>query len=288
MSERKIVLNEDSCKNIKKEKDYDKNRVKKNAKGSYNVAEKPRRYKHVKKGIPEEDTKMGGGFYGVREGDGRYKPPEGASKKGEDSTTPIDSTRYLETSQGIKSYSQLYEILAVGVAKKIEEIIASLPEEIVITPEWICRIHKDIAGSLFPDWAGRFRDVDVHVGQHTPPPFYEVPVNMRFYCDDLSIRLSIIKEKKGIKEIAELFAWIDWRFQWIHPFKDFNGRVGRILLSAILFKLKLPPARTASIEPDERDRYLKALHSADSGDLALLTKIWTERLMEAVEEGNEE
>ena len=86
--------------------------------------------------------------------------------------------------------------------------------------------------------------------------------------------------------MAELLAWADWRFQWIHPFKDFNGRVGRILLTAILFKLRLPPAETAAVEPKEREEYLKALRSADRGDISALTEIWLNRLLKAIE--NEE
>jgi len=46
---------------------------------------------------------------------------------------------------------------------------------------------------------------------------------------------------RGAESIAELLAWADWRFQWIHPFKDFNGRVGLILLIALAYKFALPP-----------------------------------------------
>ncbi|MEK7196249.1 MAG: Fic family protein, partial [Nitrospirota bacterium] len=196
----------------------------------------------------------------------------------EDSTRPLDSTRYFETSQGIKTYSEVAEILAVSVAKTIEALIDKNPADINITPEWICKLHNDIAGSLFPAWAGRLRSVNVVVGTHTPPPYFEVPVYVRQYCNDLATRLSFAEEEKSIEKIAETLAFADWRFQWIHPFRDFNGRVGRILLSAILFSLKLPPAETASIEPKEKERYLKALAAADTGDLSMLIEIWVERL----------
>ncbi len=106
---------------------------------------------------------------------------------------------------------------------------------------------------------------------------------MRQYCDDLSARLSNVEKTKDIEKMAELLAWAGWRFQWIHPFKDFNGRVGRIILTALLFKLRLPPAETAAIEPKEREEYLKALHLADKGDLSLLIQIWLNRLLKAVE-----
>lgn len=276
----KVAFGKSSCQNTAKEKGHDKGGSKKVKTESDKVAGKPRGYKLPAEGISGEGAWVGGGFHGVREGTGRYKPSEGASQEGEDSTKPVDSTRYFETTKGVKTYSEVYEDLAVAVARKIEEIIASDPDEIDITSEWICKIHKDIAGPLFQDWAGRFRDVNVQVGPHAPPPYYEVPVFVRLYCDDMKIKLS--HAEKDVKEIAELLAWADWRFQWIHPFKDFNGRIGRILLSAILFKLKLPPAKTISVDPSERKRYLNALRSADSGDIWQLAQIWMERLLEAV------
>lgn len=277
-----VVFGKDSCKNMGKEKGHDKERDDKHSEGPCKVAGKARGYKQSEESVSEKDSKMGRGLHGVREGTGGYKPSKGTPEKGEDSTRPVDSTRYLETSAGVKSYSEIHEILAVAVARKIAEIISSAPKNINITPELICRLHKDVAGSLFPEWAGRFRDVNVRVGSHAPPQFYEVPVYVRLYCDDLAIRFSHIIKEKDAGEIAGLLAWADWRFQWIHPFKDFNGRVGRILLSAVLFKLKLPPTETASVEPDERRRYLDALHSADSGDMTPLIQIWMERISVAV------
>ena len=147
-----------------------------------------------------------------------------------------------------------------------------------------CKLHNNVAGSLFPEWAGRFRDVNVTVGTHTPPLYYEVPVYVRLYCEDLKARLSFALKEKNIKKISEALAYADWRFQWIHPFRDFNGRVGRILLTAVLFALKLPPAETASVEPEEKERYLKALQAADAGDISMLAGIWIERLSKAFRE----
>jgi Fic family protein len=184
----------------------------------------------------------------------------------------------------MKTYSEVSEILAVAVTKTIEDVIDKNPEDILVTPEWLCKLHSDIAGSLFPDWAGRFRDVNVEVGGHEPPPFYEVPIHVRMYCEDLTARLSFSLKRKDIEKISETLAFADWRFQWIHPFRDFNGRVGRILLTAVLFKLRLPPAETASVEPEEKEKYLQALRTADAGDMSSLTAIWIARLSRAFKE----
>jgi len=104
------------------------------------------------------------------------------------------------------------------------------------------------------------------------------------YCDDLTARLSFALKEKDIEKISETLAYADWRFQWIHPFRDFNGRIGRIILTAVLFKLKLPPAETASVEPEEKEKYLNALQAADKGDISMLAGIWIERLSNAFRE----
>lgn len=279
-----IALNSDKWQNKDEVNTDDKNRDKKSPARAPRVAAKPCRYKPTEESVSREGSGLGGKVYGVREGTGEYGSSKGTPQEREDSTRPIDSTRYLETAQGIKAYSEVAEILAVSVAKTIETIINGTPEEIFITPEWICEIHNDIAGSLFTDWAGRLRDVNVQVGTHIPPPYYEVPVHMRLYCEDLAARLVSVRGRTDIEKISETLAYADWRFQWIHPFKDFNGRVGRILLSAMLFMLKLPPVETVSVDSEGEKLYLKALHTADEGDLSLLTEIWVKRLLNAFEE----
>ena len=106
---------------------------------------------------------------------------------------------------------------------------------------------------------------------------------MRLFCEDLAERLRHIAPRESeIGALAELLAWTDWRFQWIHPFKDFNGRIGRVLLAALLYKLALPHVVTAPLEADTRSQYLQALHAADEGDFRALTDVWVSRITEAL------
>lgn len=88
-----------------------------------------------------------------------------------------------------------------------------------------------------------------------------------------------LRHLRGAETIAELLAWTDWRFQWIHPFKDFNGKVGRILLIALAYKLALPPIDPASDESG-KEVYFGALRAADVGNLVPLTDLWLNRLLQ--------
>ncbi|MDN5941463.1 MAG: Fic family protein [Nitrospira sp.] len=179
--------------------------------------------------------------------------------------------------ESCSSAPELSERLAVPLVAIYDEILQESPKQLVINSEWLCIRHKRLAGHLFPDWAGRFRDVNVQVGSHTPPPYYEVPIHMRQFCDDLSARLLHLNQE-SVANCAELLAWADGRFQWIHPFKDFNGRIGRALLAALLYKLALPHVETAPLEPSARRQYLEALNAADDSNLGPLTELWAHRI----------
>jgi Fic family protein len=175
------------------------------------------------------------------------------------------------------------ERLAVALVGVLDGILQSRSEGIGVTPDWLCGCHRALAAALFPEWAGRYRDVNVRVGTHTPPPFNEVPVLTRLFCDDLAERLRHVgPQEEDPDRLAELLAWADWRFQWIHPFRDFNGRIGRVLLAVILYTLALPHVQTASVAPADRRQYLAALRAADGGDLRPLTRFWIDRLAEAL------
>ncbi len=195
------------------------------------------------------------------------------------SATRIGAPRTFDTAERSLPYTEVSERLAFSLAWILDGILQTTPDQITITVEWMCLRHQELAGRLFPAWAGRLRDVNVQVGAHTPPPFYEVPALLRLFCDDLAERLRHVRprETRGT-ELVDLLAWADWRFQWIHPFKDFNGRIGRVVLAALLYKLALPHVETAPLEADTRRQYLEALHAADDGNLGPLTNIWLQRI----------
>lgn len=191
-----------------------------------------------------------------------------------ESTRPLAATRELATAAGSLPYQVVAECLAVNIVHCLDALLEEPSENIRITPEWICNIHRRIAGDLFPEWAGRFRTSDVQVGTHMPPPSHEVAIQIKNFCLDLEERLLHLR---GAESFSALLAWADWRFQWIHPFKDFNGRVGRILLVALTYKLALPPIDPASDESGKTD-YFGALRAADGGDAGPLIELWLKRL----------
>ena len=66
-------------------------------------------------------------------------------------------------------------------------------------------------------------------------------------------------------------AWLHHRFTQIHPYQDGNGRVARALSTLMLLRTKLLPL---VIDRDLRIEYIKALETADDGDLSSLASLF--------------
>ncbi len=201
-----------------------------------------------------------------------------------DTTPPGGATRFIQTTRGLLSYSQLAPLLAERVLR-VEAAIAfggyAIQE---LGGDLILRIHSEIAGDLVPEWAGRWRDAEVRVGEHHPPPPYRVPLLMRDYTEDLRMRLENASGKMD-ELLLELLAFAEGRLLSIHPFNDFNGRVARLFLRELLRRLDLPPVDLAPTDDAGRSNYFAALRAGDGNDWRPLMITWEQRF-ERFDEAN--
>ena len=195
----------------------------------------------------------------------------------EDSTQPPHATRFIETTRGVLSYSQLAPLLAERVLKVQQDIEEELFASRPLDESLLLDFHRSICGDLTPNWAGRFRDAEVRVGEHNPPPPYRVPQLMRDYFADVNARQAALRDSTD-PLLLELLAFAEGRLLSIHPFPDFNGRVARLFLAELLRRLELPDVELAPTEQPSRLRYLQALRAADRLDWQPLIQVWKERL----------
>ena len=110
--------------------------------------------------------------------------------------------------------------------------------------------------------AGSFRTVNVGVGSsegvsHVAPPYGVVPDLMR----DLFGWLKDSDEHILIKSCV-----FHYEFEFIHPFSDGNGRIGRLWQSVILYHWRevFNMIPTESIIRDHQERYYKVLEESGS------------------------
>ena len=88
---------------------------------------------------------------------------------GKDSS-PDRNTRFVESSRGILTYTQLAPLIAERVLACEEALVAGAFDDCPLDERLLVQFHRLICADLFPEWAGRWRCVDVRVGNRCPPP----------------------------------------------------------------------------------------------------------------------
>ncbi len=127
--------------------------------------------------------------------------------------------------------------------------------ELALGPVWGVASHPNALPSEGP---GSFqqRDIEPFPGGMVPPSWVEVQAAITDWTRSLS------SVRPSANAVASLVAAHD-AFARIHPFFDGNGRTGRLLLNLLLVRSGYPPA---VIYTRDRNRYLRALSRADTGD----------------------
>lgn len=154
----------------------------------------------------------------------------------------------------------------------------------IVGPVWR---HFPPAGQDVNEGAGSFRrhDIEPFGGGMTPPPWPDVPAQMSDWMGATGeltdyVRGALAGEVEPnvhpIAILAHLHAW----FERIHPFRDGNGRAGRLALNMMLVRLAYPPA---VIYKKDRARYLGALQRADQGEDLALAELLARTLIHGID-----
>ncbi|MDH4163601.1 MAG: Fic family protein [Nitrospirota bacterium] len=135
-----------------------------------------------------------------------------------------------------------------------------------ITVKDILRLHSIVcADALERDPIGAFRDYQVVIRQHRPPKYQEVPRLVGELVDWLN------SKAKDLPPVMSS-AILHYRFEYIHPFGDGNGRVGRLLATWELYRRNFDTNHIFSIDEvfwEEREKYFGAIRSVQEagGDM---------------------
>ena len=217
-------------------------------------------------------------------GDPAERSPEhglraGAGGHRDDSrdTRPDRATRFVETTLGVLSYTELAPLLGQRVTRLEEAVQAEEFQSRPLDESLIAEFHSRVCGDLTPDWAGKWRAVEVTVGPLTPPAPHHLPMLMRDYVLDIQARWDGAAGE-DIDLTLEFLAFAEGRFLSIHPFRDFNGRTIRVFLTELLRRLDFPLVDLAPEKEEARSHYFSALEAADRRDWHPLIAIWKSRL----------
>ncbi|MEM6350502.1 MAG: Fic family protein [Cyanobacteria bacterium P01_D01_bin.14] len=170
--------------------------------------------------------------------------------------TLTQSETALVLSKGITIGGKtLAEHLEVVGHKEAIDYIETLAQTDTPIGEWeIRQIHSLIVRKLSPPEAGEYRQLDVRAAgtDHVYPPHYLLLELMTAFVQWLAT------PPKGMHPVVYATE-AHYRFVSIHPFRDGNGRTGRLLMNLLLLKAGFP---IVVISNQQRQVYIAALNQA--------------------------
>ena len=152
----------------------------------------------------------------------------------------------------------------------LEHLFQYIADKKTLNEGFILKLHSILMNAIKSD-AGSYRGHGVRImGVSVPTANYlKVPVLMQNLSEEINSRGSDL-----INKIADIHS----RFEQIHPFADGNGRVGRLIMTAMALKNNLAPV---VILQEKRRIYITYLNKAQTkGDLSLFEDFVCEAILE--------
>lgn len=154
---------------------------------------------------------------------------------------------------GNKSLQEHFE--AINHKECIELLYRFVEKKEELSTQSIKQIHKVILKNINDSQAGAYRKTNVRIlgAVYIPPNAIKIERLMDEF-------LEWYFANKYQMPVPELAARMHYKFVWIHPFVDGNGRTARLLMNLILMQNGYPPAVILNLD---RQKYYRVLRKAD-------------------------
>lgn len=173
--------------------------------------------------------------------------------------TQSETALVLETGITIGGKTLREHLEVIGHKDAIDYIETLAQQETAIAESEIKQIHNLILRSIAPEEAGRYRQLDVKAAgtDYVYPPHYLLPDLMTQFVTWLNSTEA--KTEHPLAYAAEAHL----RFVSIHPFRDGNGRTGRLLMNLLLLRAGYP---IVVISNQTRKTYIDAIVDAQQNN----------------------
>ncbi|MFA5776693.1 MAG: Fic family protein [Patescibacteria group bacterium] len=172
----------------------------------------------------------------------------------ENSTLTLEETERILLQIELDRYITEREIFEAKNLARVVSYIEKRAKEQELSLEVILTLHKMLMANICDDVAGRFRKENewVRVASHIAPNPKEVVKRL----GDALVAYNSSSHENIIKRIAHIHL----SFEYIHPFVDGNGRIGRVINNYLLIREGFVPINIKFID---RRKYYDAFKEFD-------------------------
>ncbi len=187
---------------------------------------------------------------------------------------PGSKKRVLKNLLSIKRKREMDKIEFEALEGALSQLITEYDSNHCFNANDICKIHKIWLGKIYP-WSGEYRQVNM------------CKSGFPFAAANLIPKLMIELEKNllanytpccnyTLEMIAKPIAIVHTELLLIHPFRDGNGRLARLLAILMGLQANLPPFDFRNIKGKMKQKYIHAVQAGLDRNYQYMEKIFQE------------
>jgi len=191
----------------------------------------------------------------------------------EDRYEPGSDGTVLRNLLGITRKEELEYIEEVRFEHLMEKSVASFDSNHRFTARDILWLHKFWLKGVF-SWAGAYRSVNIGKDGFMFAAAAHVPELMRQFELDQLTRFTPCRFDRAVDVVSAL-AEVHVELILIHPFREGNGRIARLLSVLMALQAGLPPLDFSDLQGTEREAYFAAIQAGLDRDYRAMERIFS-------------
>lgn len=180
------------------------------------------------------------------------------SSSSEGQYQPGSNDTVLANKLGIVNPDEMDEI-ELGL---LDELVNVLVDELEVDQQFrsadLCEWHRRWLGNVFP-WAGKYRSVNMSKGDFQFAAAHLVPQLMVKFEEEFLRELTPCQGMDD-EQLVEALANVHIEYILIHPFREGNGRLGRLLATIMALQAGKPPLDFTYLT-EHMGEYIRAIHA---------------------------
>jgi len=177
----------------------------------------------------------------------------------EDQYEPGSNGLVLRNKLGISDPREMEIAETAALWSLQESLIEETTTDQSFTAQNIREMHRQWLESIYP-WAGMYRQVNISKGGFQFAMAHAIPTLMDVFERD-QLQKYIPCLSKNREEVSMALAEVHVEFMLIHPFREGNGRLGRLLATLIALQAGLPQLEFSEMVGIRKEEYFAAVRA---------------------------